>query len=684
MSGDLRLTKDLFLWSISVIYLFAFASLFVQIPGLYGDKGILPARLVVQNEAESFHDLLTNQPTLLRLLPKVGLDIKTGMDFLSLGGIIVSFVAMVSHDYRNCVVFGVLWAFYLSLFQVGQTFLYFEWDLLLLEAGFLAVIVAPLNLFGLRDVTEHRAHDRITMWLVKWLLFRLTFASGIVKLLSESSTWWSLTALEHHYESQLLPTPMAWLFHQFPDWWHQLTAAAILTVQILVSLFFFSPLKLQRRFSLYVQIAFVLLFMLTGNYGFYQYLILTLGLSLADDHFIAGWIQHPTEAEPDHPKRSSWSDRLTALEIVFVAITSAAVLFIVFMSFSFNLSMSPLSLHPEIVISPEDLDLALYYLLPLTMAVGAISLTWQIGASVIKVLSQKCRHGGNRLCDLIGCAIFGLIATSLFVVSLVPHAAMQKDVESYVPEKLQDIYSWTSQNYHFVNPYNLYLKSADEGNGRLEIAIEGSNKLHGAWKEYSFRYKPNDVSNRLSIVAPHQPRLDSQMWFAARGRYDQNPWFLNFIFRLMKNEREVLELLDYNPFPDKPPKYLRAVLYRYQFVNKRSKTDKLAGSDWWTREMVQEYLPPLTVDEPSFVGYLMEAGIYYGWDEEPNNTEEHNVLYVILDAIRSLLGQGNGNLACILLGISGFVLTLVDPCIKFALEDEQLANGISARGMNSK
>lgn len=70
-------------------------------------------------EAESFHDLLTNQPTLLRLLPKVGLDIKTGMDFLSLGGIIVSFVAMVSHDYRNCVVFSVLWAFYLSLFQVS-------------------------------------------------------------------------------------------------------------------------------------------------------------------------------------------------------------------------------------------------------------------------------------------------------------------------------------------------------------------------------------------------------------------------------------------------------------------------------------------------------------------------------------------------------------------------------------
>lgn len=66
-------------------------------------------------------------------------------------------------------------------------------DLLLLEAGFLAVIVAPLNFFGLHDIVDHHAHDRITLWLVKWLLFRLTFASGVVKLLSNSTTWWSLT-----------------------------------------------------------------------------------------------------------------------------------------------------------------------------------------------------------------------------------------------------------------------------------------------------------------------------------------------------------------------------------------------------------------------------------------------------------------------------------------------------------
>jgi len=69
-------------------------------------------------DAESFHDLVARQPTLLRLLPRIGFDVQTGMDFLCLGGALLAFVAMVSRDQRNCIVFAVLWMFYLSLFQV--------------------------------------------------------------------------------------------------------------------------------------------------------------------------------------------------------------------------------------------------------------------------------------------------------------------------------------------------------------------------------------------------------------------------------------------------------------------------------------------------------------------------------------------------------------------------------------
>lgn len=687
MAGQrVRLTKDLFLWCMSVIYLFAFASLFVQIPGLYGDNGILPARLVVENEAESLQDLVTNQPSLLRLLPKVGLDIQTGMDFLSLGGVVVSFVAMVSHDYRNCVVFAVLWAFYLSLFQVGQTFICCQWDLLLLEAGFLAIIVAPLNFFGLHDIVDHHAHDRITLWLVKWLLFRLTFASGVVKLLSNSATWWSLTAMKHHYETQLLPTPIAWLFHQFPDWWHRLSTAAILIIQIAVALFFFSPSKKQRHLALYCQVAHMLLMVLSGNFGFFPLLVLTLCLSLVDDDFIEDWVhQSPKASEKDHPKDSrTSSDRLRTLEKVFAIVTYGGLLFLILHSFSFSLQTEPLSLEPEIAVTSEDLDWFLSYALPLTMVVGAVSLTWEIGNTIFKVLTNKQRRSKSKVKDLTGCAFFGLIAVTLFSVSLVPHLVIQKDGESFLPETLHDAYSWTSQNYHFTNPYNLFLKADEEDNARLEIVIEGSNKLQGNWKEYHFRYKPDDVKSKLSIVAPHYPRLDSQMWFAARGHYDQNHWFLNLAYRLLRNQREVLELMEGSPFPNKPPKYVRAILYRYRFASKTTKTDKFSASDWWVREPLREYMPPLTLDEPSFINYLMDAGIYAEAEKLSDAEEERNLFYGALEDIRSMLGQGSGNIVCIFLLVSGFILTLVDPCFKLPTEEEQLANGVTSHSLSNK
>ncbi|KAK2154133.1 hypothetical protein LSH36_275g00015 [Paralvinella palmiformis] len=254
--GEIRMTRDLFLWSLSVIYLFAFASLYVQIPGLYGDNGILPAKLVLKKgSAESafdLEDLVSNQPTLLRLLPSLGLDTQSSMDFLCLGGVILSFVAMVSRNQRNSIVFGVLWMMYFSLFQVGQTFLWFQWDILLLETGFLAILVAPLNLFGWRSVWYHQ-HDHITFWLVKWLLFRLMFASGIVKLTSNCPTWWGLTALNYHYETQCIPTPLAWIAHQFPEWFQKLCVVSVYVIQIPVPFLYFSPVRSQRIFAFYCQ-----------------------------------------------------------------------------------------------------------------------------------------------------------------------------------------------------------------------------------------------------------------------------------------------------------------------------------------------------------------------------------------------------------------------------------------------
>jgi lipase maturation factor 1 len=97
-----------------------------------------------------------------------------------------------------------------------------------------------------------------------------------------------------------------------------------------------------------------------------------------------------------------------------------------------------------------------------------------------------------------------------------------------------------------------------------------------------------DVRRAPPFVAPHQPRLDWQMWFAALGNYQQNRWFVDFVIRLLQGEPTVTKLLGYNPFPNAPPKYIRARVYLYHFTTWGSR-------DWWTREDRGMYLPPVSL-----------------------------------------------------------------------------------------
>ncbi len=145
--------------------------------------------------------------------------------------------------------------------------------------------------------------------------------------------------------------------------------------------------------------------------------------------------------------------------------------------------------------------------------------------------------------------------------------------------------------FHIANPYGLF---AVMTTSRPEIVIEGSNDQK-TWFAYGFKYKPGDLKRAPLWVQPHQPRLDWQMWFAALGTYQENPWFVNFAIRLLEGSPPVQKLLKTNPFLDAPPKYIRAVLYDYRFSD--SKTKAKTG-EWWTREFRGLYLPPVTL-EPS-------------------------------------------------------------------------------------
>jgi predicted DCC family thiol-disulfide oxidoreductase YuxK len=136
---------------------------------------------------------------------------------------------------------------------------------------------------------------------------------------------------------------------------------------------------------------------------------------------------------------------------------------------------------------------------------------------------------------------------------------------------------------HIVSSYGLFAVMTTERN---EIVVEGSND--GAeWREYGFLYKPGDVMRRPRWNIPHQPRLDWQMWFAALDNPRNLPWFTRFLERLLGNEPTVTALLERNPFPDKPPLYVRAEFYDYTFAGSEEK----AMGRWWGRRLLGLYFP---------------------------------------------------------------------------------------------
>jgi len=144
--------------------------------------------------------------------------------------------------------------------------------------------------------------------------------------------------------------------------------------------------------------------------------------------------------------------------------------------------------------------------------------------------------------------------------------------------------------FRIVNGYGLFRVMTKD---RREIVIEGS--ADGIdWKPYEFKWKPGDVMRAPGWCAPHQPRLDWQMWFAALGSYRQNPWFVQTVISLLHGKPEVGALFERNPFPQSPPRYVRATFYRYRFTTVQE--HRQTGA-WWKRQELGEYLPSVSLED---------------------------------------------------------------------------------------
>lgn len=247
---------------IGVLYCCAFASLAGQVVGLVGDQGILPADEYFAAARSHFGgNALLELPSLFWFVSGdawlVGVCIAGAV-----GGLLLAFGCC------EFVLLPPLYLLWLSLFYAGQEFMHFQWDLLLLEAGFLALLLALRAPFA--------------QVLGRLLLFRFMFLSGWVKLASGDPTWWHLTALEYHFETQPLPTPLAWYAHHLPAPVLAAATGATLAIELVMPFLLWLP----RRPRQLAGLSFVLLqasILLTGNYNYFNLLTLALCLFAFDD-----------------------------------------------------------------------------------------------------------------------------------------------------------------------------------------------------------------------------------------------------------------------------------------------------------------------------------------------------------------------------------------------------------------
>ena len=252
---DCMLVRALFLRLLAVVYLVAFGSLWVQIHGLVGSRGILPVGKFLERAGSLLGEgAWLRAPTFCWLSSSdAALDIQCGLG-VALALILLAGAAPATAS-------AGLWALYLSLFTAGQRFLAFQWDLLLLETGFLAILWSPAVLRPQRVWTSP---SRAVLWLLRWLQFRLMFSSGYVKLASGDPAWRELRALDFHYETQPLPSWTSWYVHNLPEWFHSGEVLATFAIELIVPFAIFAG----RRARLAAAAAFALLQVViaaTGN-----------------------------------------------------------------------------------------------------------------------------------------------------------------------------------------------------------------------------------------------------------------------------------------------------------------------------------------------------------------------------------------------------------------------------------
>ncbi|MEV6652973.1 lipase maturation factor family protein [Streptomyces sp. NPDC051219] len=460
------LSRLLFQRALAGIYVVAFLAAALQFRALIGERGMLPVPAFVRRVP------FRKAPSLFQLRYSDRLFAVCAWT----GALLAATVACGAADavplWGAMLMWAVLWALYLSIVNVGQTWYSFGWESLLLEAGFLAVFLG----------NDRTAPPVLILWLLRWTLFRVEFGAGLIKLRGDPC-WRKLTCLDYHHETQPMPGPLSWFFHHLPKPAHRVEVAGNHVAQLVVPVLLFTPQPVASVAACVIAVT-QLWLVLSGNFAWLNWLTIVLALSAFDGSLIV--------EPPPLPSPPLW------YEVMVIAVT-------------------------------------------------------------VLVLVLSYRPARNLL-------------------------------------SRRQVMNRSFDSLHLVNAYGAF---GSISRVRHEVVVEGTDEpaLHEGtvWREYGFKGKPGDPRRLPRQYAPYHLRLDWMMWFAALSPAYAESWFAPFVERLLENDRDTLRLLRHNPFPDAPPTYVRARVYRYRFTTWREL--RTTGA-WWHRTFVREFLPPARIVRP--------------------------------------------------------------------------------------
>ena len=608
----------LFLKLFTLVYIIALTSIYIQIPGLYGRDGLLPLNNSLNKIENHYGSNKYNvMPTIFWLSKEINNYLvwvfpsikpyqaeENVFHFLCLTNIFIAFLVLFDKKCRifvNFWTFFALWLSYLSIFLVGDAFLSYEWDILILETGFLAMFLVP-NIQNGSLFTDHIS--LVSRQLLKWLTFRYTLTNGVLKIIDSDQSSWSAISLQNYYEIQPLPSPFSRMFYDLPVSVHKMMGSYIFIADIILPFLFYFPVRRIRIIAVLCQVPLQLILWITGNHSWLHILLIILLIPMLDDKFLLenlpAWSLKllgisninsseisRVEGQKVHAK-SSWLKSICYFIIPII---------IVVYSFS-----------TEVLTSGDNQkNLSIYLqrqlfkvnILPIITGFVILLNIFELFCYSLKPTIQKTNSFVRVLKFTLGLIFFAL----LFSASLYPFSQdlgvkfnnlLLKDYTKYVYDKVE--------NFHIVNSFKAF-RVAIKTNKRMELIIEGSYDGRD-WLNYEFLYKPLNIKQESTLLLFHQPRLDWQMYVAQLNNINQQPWLINMLGRLFSNSKSVNKLLRHNPFEASPPHYLRIRADHYTYESKNS------SNKWRIIEKdSEEYLSPVHRNDTLLRDVLKNAGL---------------------------------------------------------------------------